>query len=414
MGCCCCKEEKPADPQASSQQQQVQPSSTPQQPENHAKREKPLLHPQSEESPPLKPKEPWSPPPQVTSSSSARTLLPLQQPPPTFDKTLIKFIDDIRNYYTLGEELGKGQYGVTCLCVENATGQSYACKSISKGKLVDKSNKEDVKREIQIMHHLKGQQNIVEFKGAYEDKHSFYILMELCAGGELFDHLVAKGHYSERMAASMCRAIVNAVYGCHSSGVIHRDLKPENLLFAAKDEGAILKLTDFGLSIFMEEGKFHGDVVGSAYFVAPEVLRHNYGKEIDMWSAGVILYILLSGVPPFLAETERGIFDAILHGDIDFNSSPWPSISSSAKDLVRNMLNQDPKKRITSAQALGLFVFPISGVHPGFSLSSMQLSFISTCKHLCSASAKAWQNILGLKKEEKHLIRRLIVWFSSG
>jgi calcium-dependent protein kinase len=94
------------------------------------------------------------------------------------------------------------------------------------------------------------------------------------------------------------------------------------------------------------------DIVGSAYYVAPEVLRRNYGKEIDVWSAGVILYILLSGVPPFWAETEKGIFDAILQGEIDFESQPWPSISESAKDLVRKMLAQDPKKRITSAQVL--------------------------------------------------------------
>ncbi|KAL5701368.1 non-specific serine/threonine protein kinase [Ranunculus cassubicifolius] len=135
-------------------------------------------------------------------------------------------------------------------------------------------------------------------------------------------------------------------------GVMHRDLKPENFLLLTKDEGATLKATDFGLSVFIEEGKVYRDIVGSAYYVAPEVLRRSYGKEIDIWSAGVILYILLSGVPPFWAETEKGIFDAILQGDIDFESAPWPAISRSAKDLVRKMLTQDPRKRITSAQVL--------------------------------------------------------------
>nr|CAD1819153.1 unnamed protein product [Ananas comosus var. bracteatus] len=133
---------------------------------------------------------------------------------------------------------------------------------------------------------------------------------------------------------------------------MHRDLKPENFLLATKNEGAMLKATDFGLSVFIEEGKVYRDIVGSAYYVAPEVLRRSYGKEIDVWSAGVILYILLSGVPPFWAETERGIFDAVLQGDIDFESEPWPSISYGAKDLVRKMLIQDPKKRITAAQVL--------------------------------------------------------------
>ncbi|RVW46005.1 Calcium-dependent protein kinase [Vitis vinifera] len=135
-------------------------------------------------------------------------------------------------------------------------------------------------------------------------------------------------------------------------GVMHRDLKPENFLLSSKDEAAMLKATDFGLSVFIEEGKVYRDIVGSAYYVAPEVLRRNYGKEIDIWSAGVILYILLSGVPPFWAETEKGIFDAILQGEIDFESQPWPAISNGAKDLVRKMLTQDRNKRITSAQVL--------------------------------------------------------------
>ncbi|MED6216178.1 Calcium-dependent protein kinase 33 [Stylosanthes scabra] len=202
------------------------------------------------------------------------------------------------------------------------------------------------------MQHLSGQPNIVEFKGAYEDKHSVHVVMELCAGGELFDRIIAKGHYSERAAASICRQIVNVVHICHFMGVMHRDLKPENFLLSSKDDKALLKATDFGLSVFIDEGKVYRDIVGSAYYVAPEVLRRRYGKEIDVWSAGVILYILLSGVPPFWAETEKGIFDAILEGHIDFESAPWPSISNSAKDLVRKMLTQDPKKRITSAQVL--------------------------------------------------------------
>nr|CAD1819226.1 unnamed protein product [Ananas comosus var. bracteatus] len=260
--------------------------------------------------------------------------------------------EDVRHFYTLGKELGRGQFGVTYLCTENSTGQQYACKSISKRKLVNKTDREDIRREIQIMQHLTGQPNIVEFKGAYEDKSSVHLVMELCAGGELFDRIIAKGHYSERAAAAICRAIVKVVNICHFMGVMHRDLKPENFLLATKNEGAMLKATDFGLSVFIEEGKVYRDIVGSAYYVAPEVLRRSYGKEIDVWSAGVILYILLSGVPPFWAETERGIFDAVLQGDIDFESEPWPSISYGAKDLVRKMLIQDPKKRITAAQVL--------------------------------------------------------------
>nr|AFR11230.1 calcium dependent protein kinase 1 [Chenopodium album] len=263
-----------------------------------------------------------------------------------------KPFEDIRSHYKLGKELGRGQFGITYLCTENSTGQTYACKSILKRKLVTKADKEDIKREIQILQHLSGQPNIVEFKGVYEDRQSVHVVMELCAGGELFDRIIAQGHYSERAAAAVCRQIVKVVQICNFMGVLHRDLKPENFLLSSKDEGAMLKATDFGLSVFIEEGKVYRDVVGSAYYVAPEVLRRRYGKEIDIWSAGIMLYILLSGVPPFWAENEKGIFDAILKGEIDFESDPWPSISKSAKDLVRKMSNPDPKKRITSAEVL--------------------------------------------------------------
>ncbi|PIN11173.1 Ca2+/calmodulin-dependent protein kinase, EF-Hand protein superfamily [Handroanthus impetiginosus] len=275
------------------------------------------------------------------------------KPPVHKPNTILgKPYEDIKAHYNLGKELGRGQFGVTHLCTEIATGQQYACKSISKRKLVSKSDKEDMRREIQIMQHLSGQANIVEFKGAYEDKHSVHLVMELCAGGELFDRIIAKGHYSERQAAAVCRNIVKVVQICHFMGVMHRDLKPENFLLSDKSENAPLKATDFGLSVFIEEGKVYKDIVGSAYYVAPEVLRRKYGKEVDIWSAGVMLYILLSGVPPFWAETERGIFDAILRGHIDFASEPWPSISDGAKDLVGKMLTQDPKKRITAAEVL--------------------------------------------------------------
>ncbi|KAF5728405.1 calcium-dependent protein kinase 9-like [Tripterygium wilfordii] len=273
------------------------------------------------------------------------------QPVPA-DAILGKPFVDVTKDYALSKELGRGQFGVTKLCFENVSGKRYACKSISKKKLVTKGDKEDMRREIQIMQHLSGQPNIVEFKGAYEDKQSVHLIMELCEGGELFDRIIAKGQYSEKAAASICRAIVSVVHICHLMGVMHRDLKPENFLLTSISDNAMLKATDFGLSVFIEEGKVYKDIVGSAYYVAPEVLRRRYGKEMDIWSAGVILYILLSGVPPFWAETEKGIFDAIMKGDIDFKSQPWPTISNSAKDLVSKMLTQDPKKRITSAQVL--------------------------------------------------------------
>lgn len=195
-------------------------------------------------------------PQHVAFKPSVPVPVPSPRPVPKVDTILGKPYEDVKSHYSLAKELGRGQFGVTYLCTEISTGRQYACKSISKRKLVSKNDKEDMKREIQIMQHLSGQPNIVEFKGAYEDRQSVHLVMELCAGGELFDRIIAKGHYSERAAAKICREIVNVVHACHFMGVMHRDLKPENFLLASRDENAPLKATDFGLSVFIEEGGY--------------------------------------------------------------------------------------------------------------------------------------------------------------
>ncbi|KAL0401462.1 UNVERIFIED_CONTAM: Calcium-dependent protein kinase [Sesamum latifolium] len=214
---------------------------------------------------------------------------------------------NLKEFFSIGKKLGQGQFGTTFLCVEKATGIQYACKSIAKRKLLTDEDVEDVRREIQIMHHLAGHPNVISIKGAYEDAVAVHLIMELCAGGELFDRIIQRGHYTERKAAELTRTIVGVVEACHSLGVMHRDLKPENFLFVDQKEDSLLKTIDFGLSIFFKPGEKFNDVVGSPYYVAPEVLRKRYGPEADVWSAGVIVYILLSGVPPFWAESEQGI-----------------------------------------------------------------------------------------------------------
>ncbi|WOG81915.1 hypothetical protein DCAR_0101071 [Daucus carota subsp. sativus] len=275
----------------------------------------------------------------ASSGSKSTSILPYQTP-------------RLRDHYLLGRKLGQGQFGTTYFCTEKATGDTFACKSIAKRKLLSKDDYDDVWREIQIMHHLSEHPNVVRIKGAYEDNVFVHLVMELCKGGELFDRIVQKGHYSEKKAVELMKTIVGVVEGCHALGVMHRDLKPENFLFDSPDEDAKLKAIDFGLSVFYKPGHYLTDVVGSPYYVAPEVLQKYYGPEIDVWSAGVILYILLCGVPPFWAETDSGIFRAILKGNIDFRSEPWPSISDSAKDLIRKMLDRSPKQRITAHEVL--------------------------------------------------------------
>ncbi|CAL9776695.1 unnamed protein product [Musa acuminata subsp. burmannicoides] len=258
----------------------------------------------------------------------------------------------IEERYVLDRELGRGEFGVTYLCMDRDTRELLACKTISKRKLRTAVDVEDVRREVAIMRHLPRSPSIVTLREAREDDGAVHLVMELCEGGELFDRIVARGHYTERAAAAVTRTIVEVVQLCHLHGVIHRDLKPENFLFASKKENSPLKAIDFGLSIFFKPGESFSEIVGSPYYMAPEVLKRNYGPEIDIWSAGVILYILLCGVPPFWAETEQGVAQAILRGLIDFKREPWPSVSENAKNLVRQMLEHDPKLRLTAKQVL--------------------------------------------------------------
>jgi calcium-dependent protein kinase len=189
----------------------------------------------------------------TTSVSPSSAPAPVKPPAPV-GPVLGRPMEDVKSTYSIGKELGRGQFGVTSLCTHKATGQKFACKTISKRKLSTKEDIEDVRREVQIMYHLSGQPGVVELKGAYEDKNSVHLVMELCAGGELFERIIAKGHYTERAAASLLRTIVEIVHTCHAMGVIHRDLKPENFLLLSKDEDAPLKATDFGLSVFFKEG----------------------------------------------------------------------------------------------------------------------------------------------------------------
>ncbi|KAG5019782.1 hypothetical protein AAZX31_06G180600 [Glycine max] len=258
----------------------------------------------------------------------------------------------ISDKYILGRELGRGEFGITYLCTDRETKEALACKSISKRKLRTAVDIDDVRREVAIMSTLPEHPNVVKLKATYEDNENVHLVMELCEGGELFDRIVARGHYSERAAAAVARTIAEVVRMCHSNGVMHRDLKPENFLFANKKENSALKAIDFGLSVFFKPGERFSEIVGSPYYMAPEVLKRNYGPEVDVWSAGVILYILLCGVPPFWAETEQGVALAILRGVIDFKREPWPQISESAKSLVRRMLEPDPKNRLTAEQVL--------------------------------------------------------------
>ncbi|KAE8010617.1 hypothetical protein FH972_006974 [Carpinus fangiana] len=282
---------------------------------------------------------------------------------PCGKRTDFGYAKDFTSCYTIGKLLGHGQFGYTYVATDKASGDRVAVKRIEKNKMVLPIAVEDVKREVKILEALTGHENVVQFHNAFEDDSYVYIVMELCEGGELLDRILAKkdSRYSEKDAAVVVRQMLKVAAKCHLHGLVHRDMKPENFLFKSTREDSPLKATDFGLSDFINPGnriitkiagkKFH-DIVGSAYYVAPEVLRRKSGPESDVWSIGVITYILLCGRRPFWDKTEDGIFKEVLKNKPDFRRKPWPSISNSAKDFVKKLLVKDPRARLTAAQAL--------------------------------------------------------------
>ncbi|GKV22469.1 hypothetical protein SLEP1_g32338 [Rubroshorea leprosula] len=266
------------------------------------------------------------------------------------------FSKELRSRLEVGEEVGRGHFGYTCSArfkKGEFKGQQVAVKVIPKSKMTTAIAVEDVRREVKILRALTGHNNLVKFYDAFEDHDNVYIVMELCEGGELLDRILSRGgKYSEDDAKAVVVQILSVVGFCHLQGVVHRDLKPENFLYTSKEENSQLKAIDFGLSDFVRPDERLNDIVGSAYYVAPEVLHRSYSTEADVWSIGVIAYILLCGSRPFWARTESGIFRAVLKADPNFEEMPWPSLSLEAKDFVKGLLNKDPRKRMTAAQAL--------------------------------------------------------------
>lgn len=266
------------------------------------------------------------------------------------------FLKNFNSHYELEDEVGRGHFGYTCAAKGkkgSMKGQDVAVKVIPKSKMTTAIAIEDVRREVKILRALTGHKNLVQFYDAFEDEENVYVVMELCEGGELLDKILARGgKYSEEDAKMVMVQILSVVAYCHLQGVVHRDLKPENFLFTSNDEHSTLKAIDFGLSDYVKPDERLNDIVGSAYYVAPEVLHRSYGTEADMWSIGVITYILLCGSRPFWSRTESGIFRAVLKADPSFDEDPWPSLSSNAVDFVKRLLNKDYRKRLTAAQAL--------------------------------------------------------------
>lgn len=254
--------------------------------------------------------------------------------------------------YILTDVLGQGAFGVVHLAVHMRTGLRYAVKSISKAQLRRRVDVEDLRREVAILSQLSSHPNVAALLQTYEDGAAVHIVLELCEGGELFERIASESNLTERTAAHFFRMMVEVVRHAHALGICHRDIKPENFMLSDRSDKARVKACDFGLSQFYRPGRNFHSLVGSAFYVAPEVLHRDYGPPADVWSLGVCLYTLLSGLLPFFGETEEEVFDMVLHADLDLDTPPWPQISRHAKDLVRRMLQRDPALRPTPAEVL--------------------------------------------------------------
>ncbi|XP_008435256.1 calcium/calmodulin-dependent protein kinase type II delta chain isoform X7 [Poecilia reticulata] len=262
--------------------------------------------------------------------------------------TSTRFTDE----YQLYEELGKGAFSVVRRCVKKSSGQEYAAKIINTKKLSARDHQK-LEREARICRLLK-HPNIVRLHDSISEEGFHYLVFDLVTGGELFEDIVAREYYSEADASHCISQILESVNHIHQHDIVHRDLKPENLLLASKMKGAAVKLADFGLAIEVQgEQQAWFGFAGTPGYLSPEVLRKDpYGKPVDIWACGVILYILLVGYPPFWDEDQHKLYQQIKAGAYDFPSPEWDTVTPEAKNLINQMLTINPAKRITAEQAL--------------------------------------------------------------
>lgn len=254
--------------------------------------------------------------------------------------------------YELKEELGKGAFSVVRRCVQKTTGLEFAAKIINTKKLSARDFQK-LEREARICRKLQ-HPNIVRLHDSIQEESFHYLVFDLVTGGELFEDIVAREFYSEADASHCIQQILESVNHCHHNNIVHRDLKPENLLLASKAKGAAVKLADFGLAIEVQgDQQAWFGFAGTPGYLSPEVLKKEpYGKPVDIWACGVILYILLVGYPPFWDEDQHRLYAQIKAGAYDYPSPEWDTVTPEAKNLINSMLTVNPAKRITAGEAL--------------------------------------------------------------
>lgn len=259
---------------------------------------------------------------------------------------------NIKDTYKIERTIGKGSFATVRKCKNRATGDYFAVKILSKRKMAAE-DKASLMTEIEIMKQV-DHPNIVKMVDFFEDEGHYCLVMEMMMGGELFEQILNREQFSESEAREAIKSIIDAIMYCHSLNIVHRDIKPENLLLQSKDlDLSTLKISDFGLARFVKAEQYAQTQCGTPGYVAPEIIMEQpYGKECDYWSIGVVLYILLSGSPPFFEDERADLFEKIKTASYEFEDASWGSISQEAKDLVSNILKANPAERYSCEQML--------------------------------------------------------------
>ena len=261
--------------------------------------------------------------------------------------------NDPNKLYIKKKILGRGSFGIVYLVKQRYLSRYFAMKVIKKSATKAKEEEENLMNEVDILRKL-DHPNIVKITDFYSLKTEYNIITEYCQEGELFDEIKAQSPFSEALAAWYLRQILSAICYCHNMNIIHRDLKPENILIVKRQKNGYhpIKIIDFGTAKVFQKEKAEHVLIGSAYYIAPEVLSRNYTELCDLWSCGVIMYILLTGRPPFNGGSEEEIMKKIREGNYDLKKYPWGVISDEAKDLVKGLLQVNTKKRLSAKEAL--------------------------------------------------------------
>ena len=312
------------------------------------------------------------------------------------------------------KSIGTGAFGTVRLCVHKATRQTRACTILKKAQQDLKSLQEEVEILSKLSH-----PNIMQLYEVYNDKTNFYIVTEFCQGGDLFDAISKKGNFNENEASKIMKQVLSAITYSHQNNIVHRDLKPENILLDDKGSDLTIKIIDWGCAKSFKKNEKMTNADGTPYYIAPEVLEGNYDEKCDVWSCGVILYIMLCGYPPFNGETDDDILVAVKKGKYDFPKEEWSSVSKEAIELINGMLTYEPNKRLSALDCMNQSWF-IKNKGKNTSDKKMAKNVLGNMKKF-KRDRKLEQATIGFivnqlisKEERKELVKQFQEWDTNG